>query len=594
MNAEQKPTVFSPEEVESALGRISSSGVLGSKSRIQKLLQYLVRIEIQGEGERLKAFTIATEALGRGDDFDPGTDSIVRVEVNRLRQALTHYYNTHGAQDPLKIEVPKGSYRPSFLANTVAPPEPAPAREPKSTAEPKAGWWASHGRPALAAFATLIVVILTVLLVKPVLERESGAPTPQFVLDRTHKLDRNAITVAVLPFSTVAESDRAAQLSGGMAKELRSALARNQALSLITNIPYSESGVTEDLRALGRNGQIAYFVTGTVQELSGVLRVAVELLDGQDGEVIWARSYPQDAQKIEAFRDSFITAVSRDLRPQFYSASKRTLAAKDPDALSAWELYLMATWAPGEAISSLEWEKERVELARRSVTLRPRFGQAHAVLADKLVYLAAVDPPSNSEALLKQARLHAQTAHELAPSDADVLFNLSIHYWHMGKMGQATRSMARVLELDPSHVLARTLVKSFPYTCTAPPDEILQEAIAYDAALAPDNPVRWVTLTWLTMLHLNRGELELALAAEQRTHQIFQTPDTFIRMAALLNGLGRTDEARNLIEAQRRNWPNIDAGHFAEITMPRRCHEATEAEQILQLYRDLARDVGAS
>lgn len=588
MNAEQKPKVFSPEEVGSALERISGSGVLGSKSRIQKLLRYLVTMELEGEGEKLKAFTIATEALGRGNDFDPGTDSIVRVEVNRLRQALTHYYNTKGAQDPIKIEIPKGTYRPKLEAQVVEMPGPAP--EPGPEPEPRDGFWTMHGRSAFAAFATLAVVILTVLVVKPVLEMKSDPPAPQLVLGRTHELDRNAIAVAVLPFRTLAESARAAQLSGGMAKELRSALARNQALSLITNIPDSEGKVTEDLRALGRSGQIAYFVTGTVQELSGVLRVAVELLDGRDGEVIWARTYPQDAQKVEAFRDSFIGAVSRDLRPQFYSASKRTLAAKDPDDLSAWELYLMATWAPGEAISNLDWEKERVELAQRSVALRPRFGQAHAVLADKLVYLAAVDPPSNTETFLKQARLHAQTAHELAPSDADVLFNLAIHYWHIGKIGQATRAMARVLELDPSHVLARPLVKSFPYTCVAPPDEILQEAIAYDAALAPDNPVRWVTLTWLTMLHLNRGELELALTAEQRTHQIFQTPDTVIRMAALLNGLGRKDEARNLIEAQRRNWPNIDAGHFAEVTMPRRCHEAADAERTLQLYRDLARD----
>ncbi len=611
MSYEQKPKVFSPEETQAALGRIRDSGVLGSKSRIQKLLGYLVQMEIDGQGEKLKAYTIATEALGRGSDFDPGTDSIVRVEVNRLRQALEHYYNTQGAQESLRINIPKGSYRPRLHAFGIRPPgsaaKPGPAAAPEPVAstaldeasgdapghaaQPRTGFRSSHWFAALTAFATLAAVILVTLLLKPGLD--PGAPTGPIVLDRTHQLDRNAITVAVLPFRSLSDSARATQLSGGMAKELRSSLSRNQALSLITNIPFNEGTSTEDLRALGRGGQVAYFVTGSVQELSGSLRVAVELLDGTSGEVIWARTYPEDSQKVEAFRDSFVMAVSSDLRPQLYSASKRAISAKDLDDLSAWELYLMATWAPGEALSTLEWEKERIELARRAVTLRPRFGQARAVLADKLAYLAAVDPPSNSDAALKEARLHAQTAHELAPSDADVLFNLAIHYWHTGKIGQATRSMARVLELDPNHVLARILVKTFPYTCSAPPDEVLQAAIAYDAALASDNPVRWVTLTWVSMLHLNRSELDLALAAEQRTHQIFQTPDTVLRMAALLNGLDRAADARDLIAAQRRNWPNIDPGHFAEVTMPRRCHEAADAERTLQLYRDLARDAGS-
>ncbi len=579
MNSEENQGVFDPEEVTLALTRISASGVLGSKSRIQKLLQYLVKMEIDGQGDRLKAFTIATEVLGRGNDFDPSTDSIVRVEVNRLRQALEHYYNTQGAEDPLRIEIPKGTYRPKILATEPDLSEPLPPEA--STAAPTARG-SRHWRWGLT-FASFALLAALVLALKP--DFIPGLSDKARTLDRTHLLDQNAITVAVLPFRNLTASLHSSQLSSGLGKELRSSLSKNQALSLITGTPLGEGA---DLPALMRSGQMAYFVTGSVQEFSGALRVAVELVDGQSGEIVWARTYHQESRQLEAFRDSFVSAVSSDLRPQFYSASKRTIAAKDPDDLSAWELYLMATWAPGEAISTLEWEKERVELALRSVALRPEFGQAHAVLADKLVYLAAVDPPSNSSDILEEARHHAQVAHELASNDADVLFNLAIHHWHIGKIEQATRSMARVLELDPNHVLARILVKTFPYTCVAPPDSILQEAIAYDAALASDNPVRWVTLTWLSMLHLNRGELDLALAAEQRTHQIFQTPDTTLRMAALLSGLDRIEDAKDLIAAQRRNWPNIDPAHFAEVTMPRRCHETAEASRTLLLYEKLA------
>lgn len=580
MNDQQKLKAFSTEDVSAAAERIVESGVLGSKSRIQTLLRFLLEMELEGRGDRLKAFTIATEVFGRGDDFDPRTDSIVRVEVNRLRQALDHYYNTLGAQDPFKIIIPKGSYRPVFEGTAEAQQQPiADEQRPRT--------WPSKW---MLAAASVVIVIGAALLIKPIWEAPSR-PVDSHALERTHPLDRNAITVAVLPFKVLSESTLSQEFSGGLATELRGSLSRNQALSLITNIPSTATTVSDDLRTLGESANVAFFVTGSVQEVSGSLRVIVELVEGKNGQVVWSRRFQQETADLDAFRNDFVSAATREMRPQFYSASKRAIAAKDPADLSAWELYLMATWAPGEAISALDWEKQRVELALRSIELRPQFGQAHAVLADKLAYLAGVDPPSNSEANIEKAKQHAQIAGELAPGDADVLFNLSIHHWHVGRSEQAVRDMARVLELDPNHVLAKILVRLFPFTCAAPPDEIVEAAIAYDAALASDNPVRWVTLTWLSMLHLNRGELELALAAEQRTHQIFQTPDTVMRMAALLNGLERAKEAKALLEAQRRNWPNIDPAHFAEVTMPRRCHEFTDASKTLDLYRDLAKNV---
>ena len=78
------------------------------------LLEYLVREELEGRGETLKAYAIALDVLGRGADFDPATDSIVRVEVARLRDALElHYARSNDPHEP-KITIPKGHYRPAI------------------------------------------------------------------------------------------------------------------------------------------------------------------------------------------------------------------------------------------------------------------------------------------------------------------------------------------------------------------------------------------------------------------------------------------------------------------------------------------------
>jgi adenylate cyclase len=106
-----------------ALGDILDSGALGKTSRLNRLLRYLVTEELEGRGEEIKAYTIGADVFERGEDFDPNNDSIVRVEMNRLRRGLELYYAGPGASAPLRIEVPSGQYRPVFVETDAAPPK---------------------------------------------------------------------------------------------------------------------------------------------------------------------------------------------------------------------------------------------------------------------------------------------------------------------------------------------------------------------------------------------------------------------------------------------------------------------------------------
>jgi hypothetical protein len=75
-----------------------------------RLLQYLANFALEHPGSPLKEYQIATELYGRPADFDPQTDSMVRVRAGRLRQKLAEYYESEGAHDPLIFDLPKGSY----------------------------------------------------------------------------------------------------------------------------------------------------------------------------------------------------------------------------------------------------------------------------------------------------------------------------------------------------------------------------------------------------------------------------------------------------------------------------------------------------
>lgn len=91
-------------------------------------LRYVVEATLHGRQDRIKGYTIAVEALGRGDDFNPQDDPIVRVEAMRLRRALQRYYAHDGRDDAVHIVLPVGSYVPVFRSAGLSIVPPLPQR----------------------------------------------------------------------------------------------------------------------------------------------------------------------------------------------------------------------------------------------------------------------------------------------------------------------------------------------------------------------------------------------------------------------------------------------------------------------------------
>ncbi len=113
---------------------IKSHSLRGSES-LCKLLQYLAKQALDHPDAPLKEYQIATEVYGRPADFDPQSDSTIRVQAGRLRLKLAEYYATEGAADQILVKVPKGSYHLIFEARAVEPlpqPRTVPFREAPS------------------------------------------------------------------------------------------------------------------------------------------------------------------------------------------------------------------------------------------------------------------------------------------------------------------------------------------------------------------------------------------------------------------------------------------------------------------------------
>jgi hypothetical protein len=136
---------------------INSHSLRGSES-LCKLLRYLAEHSLDHPGVALKEYQIATEVLGRSGGFDPQSDSTVRVQAGRLRVKLEEYYSREGPDDPVVVELPKGSYALTFHVRTpsAALAEVPPRVDRRSGAASSTRGWAV----AVVALSVLLAAAL--------------------------------------------------------------------------------------------------------------------------------------------------------------------------------------------------------------------------------------------------------------------------------------------------------------------------------------------------------------------------------------------------------------------------------------------------
>ena len=130
-----------PEEVRNALARVVESPGFVSAGRLAPFLSFVVERALSGEP--IKESILGVEVFGRPADYDPRLDPIVRVEARRLRSRLAEYYDGPGAGDPVRIDLPKGTYVPAFATRAPGSPETAVPPGEETRPRPTGRWVAA-------------------------------------------------------------------------------------------------------------------------------------------------------------------------------------------------------------------------------------------------------------------------------------------------------------------------------------------------------------------------------------------------------------------------------------------------------------------
>jgi hypothetical protein len=110
-----QPATDRVAEERAAMKAVLASSNFEQRPLLANLLEYICERYFEGETDAIKEYSIATDVFHRPHSFDQATDSIVRVEVFRLRKKLREFYEGEGANQPIEIVVATGHYRPRFI-----------------------------------------------------------------------------------------------------------------------------------------------------------------------------------------------------------------------------------------------------------------------------------------------------------------------------------------------------------------------------------------------------------------------------------------------------------------------------------------------
>ena len=461
----------SPAEIRAQLARILSQPAFNASARNRRFLTYVIEETLQGRGCRIKAYTVALAVFDRDQDFDPLIDPIVRIEASRLRRAIEHYYLTTGRDDAVRIDIPKGSYVPSF-SYLLAPPvagsaehghgdddadhalddvdaQALPAKPPCATSRSVALLPVKRLASRQMAYAAIALAALAGigwLAVNGYGLRPSGAAASN---------EGQAPSILVEPLVAANAGRGYDYVAAGLTYDIISGLTRFEDLSVYGTAASADT-MSGNGTAPAATPDTDYLLSGTIQNDAQMLQLNVILTDRQSGRHVWA------LKKQWSLTDATLLQVTNQMTVEV------TNALAQPEGVLLDELKRKMARTPAAALTSYEcivkfrqyWRKsKRADFTDAEACLQqtlrddPDYAPAYAALA--LVYLDRYRfnfaAPSGQKDLLAEATRLAERARELEPNASRPYLALSLAYWFRNKVDKSLDLAEQGLALHPNN-----------------------------------------------------------------------------------------------------------------------------------------------
>jgi tetratricopeptide (TPR) repeat protein len=490
------------ELAEAQLQKILASPLFCKAPRHSRFLSFVVQKTLAGEA--VKEYLIGLEVFDRDPGYDPGIDPIVRAEARRLRSRLTDYYRQFGQQDPVHIDLPKGTYVPVFHRNGVtAKPAVDEGRDGDSHSKAEDG----HGEvsvvptpePIPAAhpnrkrnFAWVAAPAILILAV-------AGYGVHRFytrralVLPAAHAAS-NALLIAEFT-NTTGDAVFDHSLRQGLSSQLEQSPFFNllpdqriaQSLALMSK-PKDTRLTREVAREVCLRTGSAASIEGSISNQGGQYLLGLQAVNCRNGAVLAKQQMTADGkQQVLKALGQASAKLRQDLGESLASVKKYDAAAENVTtaSLEALQAYGLGS----HAMMTMGDYEAAIPLFQRAISLDPNFAMAYARLGTSYENL---DQTAQAAESLRQAYalrqrvsdrerfyidshydqlvtgdlVAARATYELwsqtYPGDEIPSINLGRTYAELGDYDKSLAAYQKALKLDPgTGLLYGNLVYSY-------------------------------------------------------------------------------------------------------------------------------------
>ncbi len=485
-------TDIGPEEIQAELEKILAAPGFVGASRLSQFLRYTIDQYLINPQHQIKQYTIGVEGLGLPEDFDPQKNPIVRKYAQRLRRALLDYYSTEGADDPIRILIPKGGYSPQFQVN-----------------DDKAG-----------------------LTAGPLQKTKDSS-------------DYNrGPAIAVIALDNLTGSEESGYIARGLTSEIIVSLTRF--IDLIVLGPLDNDRLKrEGIKNTGPHQSLLYILSGGIRANGAQVRITIELSEAKSQQNLWAKSFGFHLEKTSLFdieeqvSDQVVGAIADSLgvifrRLQTESYRKSLTLSSISSAIlkynNAWMTQAPQAWS--DAFHAVNDTLERHPKNALMTALL-----ANIYYADALFGLHLIDHP---EELMEQLAIKAVA---LDPELQLARYNMVVMHSFFSRADECIAEARKTVELNPNHArilggsaVAVTVVGAYDYGL-----ELIDRA----KRLNPHYPGWYHFIDYL--VHYAHERYELAW----RNAQLIYVKGTIwhpLLRAAVLGKLGQAEMARPFIE----------------------------------------------
>ena len=305
-------------------------------------------------------------------------------------------------------------------------------------------------------------------------------------------------SIAVLPFKNLSTDEENQHFTDGLVDDLLSRLAMLNEFKVISRTSsetYHERG-KKKIPKIAKELGVTHLIEGSVQRYDNKIRITVQMIDGENDNHIWVKTFDRDLTDIFKVQSEIAMQIASGLSMalsekqikvieknqtenvkafEFYQLGRfywgkrlfeeyetaihyfEQAIAEDPDYALAYagiaDTYFLMNWNFQDFEERIKYRDKAEQLASKALEVDPELAEAYTVLAT-LNFFIDWDWAS--------AEKNFQKAFALTSNNSTLHFRYAEHLSYTGRHEAARKHIDKAIELDPlSYVIRRNSTKLY-------------------------------------------------------------------------------------------------------------------------------------